>query len=365
MTFLSSYKRNTLVLALSLGVLITFSPRFVSALTITPVRLEIAGDPGQTVTQEMTLVNERTTSETFYSTYANFEASGETGTPTFVDAKDDLGTWMDAPTSVVLGPGESRIIPVKINIPQNAEPGGHFASIFWGTTPKDGTPGEVSIGAKTGMLVLLRVNGEVSESGGVLEFAVKDKKNFFTALPVSFYYRFQNNGGDRVKPKGDVFIRNFLGIKSALIPANVVEGNVLPKSTRKFETAWQKKTSADSADVTVDRSFFEQAKYEWNNFALGYYTATLKLKYATNQTSESKVSFWVFPWHLLLILCIIALLLFFILRKGLKSYTRFVIAQAQRNLRREITREEKIHAEHKGETTTELPRRRIKPVVRD
>ena len=89
------------------------------ALTITPVRLEISGDPGQTVNQQMTLINEFDTPETYYVSYANFEAQGESGTPSFVDATSDLGTWMSAPSSVTLNPKESKKISFSVNIPKN------------------------------------------------------------------------------------------------------------------------------------------------------------------------------------------------------------------------------------------------------
>src|SRR5260221_271894 len=81
------------------------------AITLTPIRLEISGDPGQIVVQQMTLINELQTTETYYSSYENFEAQGETGAPTFVSATDDLGTWMEVPKSVTLAPGESKAIP--------------------------------------------------------------------------------------------------------------------------------------------------------------------------------------------------------------------------------------------------------------
>ena len=226
------------------------------ALTITPIRLEIAGDPGQVLSQEMTLINERDTQETYYSSYANFEAQGETGSPSFVDTKEDLGTWMTVPESVILPPKSSKIIPIKITIPKNADAGGHFAAIFWGTVPNNPTPGTVAIGAKTGILVLLRVNGAVNEKGGLLEFATKNKQTFYTALPVSFYYRFQNAGGDRIKPTGTVIMKNTIGITAKKISGNPVEGNILPNSIRKFETVWEGKDGPTPPDEKDQGNFF-------------------------------------------------------------------------------------------------------------
>src|SRR3989338_6921091 len=260
------------------------------ALTLTPIRMEIAGDPGQVLSQEMTLINERDNEETYYASYANFEAQGETGSPAFVNAKEGLGTWMETVESIDLPANSSKIVQVKIKIPANADPGGHFAVVFWGTQPPTTDSGSVAIGAKVGMLVLLRVNGDVDENGGILEFATKDKQTFFTHLPVSFYYRFQNSGGDRIKPEGSILMKNILGITAEKIPANPVEGNVLPGSIRKIETAWQGKDGTAGTTDIDNKNFFTKANYEMRNFALGYYKAKMSLTYGT-QNEVAKSSF--------------------------------------------------------------------------
>ena len=57
------YLASVVVLAL----VIVFLPKNASALTLTPVRFEVSGDPGAVIQQEMTLINERDTEETYYS----------------------------------------------------------------------------------------------------------------------------------------------------------------------------------------------------------------------------------------------------------------------------------------------------------
>ncbi len=313
-----------------LGLFFTTVP--VHAVTVSPIRFELSGDAGTTVREEMTLINDSGVDETYYASFANFEAQGETGTPNFVTPNEGLGKWIMTDMTVTVEAGKTKIVPFQITIPKDQEPGGNFASIFWSTTPPTTKDGTVVIGGKTGILVLLSVNGETQKGGAILDYQTKDKKEYYTALPVSFTYRFQNTGTDRVKPAGSIVIKNIFGLKSALVPANVVEGNVLPKSIRKFETAWQKKTPASSPEVSVNRNFFDQAKFEWYNFAFGRYTATLDLKYGTEQNASSRVSFWVFPWQLLLILLVIFLIIFFVVKKILSSYNKWIISQAQKNI---------------------------------
>ena len=46
--------------------------------------------------------------------------------------------------------------------------------------------------------ILLSVKGNVLEAGGLLDFKLKDNKIFYNSLPVSFIYRFKNDGDDRI-----------------------------------------------------------------------------------------------------------------------------------------------------------------------
>ncbi|MDB5188675.1 MAG: hypothetical protein JWM92_273, partial [Candidatus Nomurabacteria bacterium] len=148
-----------------------FSPIPVYALTLSPARIEINGDAGTTVGGEFTLINEQGTTQTFYASYENFSAQGETGAPAFSAEQSGLDTWLGViPTQVTLTPGQVAKIPYTIAIPKGTEPGGYFAVIFWSNTPPSSESNQVSIGAKVGLLVLLRVNGTVTESAGITQF---------------------------------------------------------------------------------------------------------------------------------------------------------------------------------------------------
>lgn len=309
-------------------------PVSAQALTISPSRIETSGDPGQTIIKKVLLVNESDESETYYTSFANFEAQGESGTPVFVDPKDDLGTWMRVSgDSLTLKGGESREVVLTISIPTDATPGGHFAAIFWGTTPPSQT-GAVSVGSRTGMLVLLSVSGEVQESMGLVDFGTRGGQWLFRTLPVGFQYRFSNQGGDRVKPIGTITVRSILGWRVAKIDANPVEGNVLPNTTRKFLPEWSKGTSVEEKlrNEELPYSFKRAVKDEWRNFAVGIFRAQLKTEFGTEdqRVSSKSVYFVVFPWELLLVLVPGIFVAFIILRFFLRRYNRSVIRKAHR-----------------------------------
>lgn len=313
--------------------LVAFSPSSASALTISPARIEISGDAGSTISKPITLFNDnKTQSQTYYISFANFEAQGESGSPKFVEPKNDLGTWMSTGSdSVTVPPGGSKDVMLTINVPQDAYAGGHFSVVFFGTSsPKDG--GQVSVGAKTGTLVLLSVNGDVLEAGGLAGFKTKNNKRFYNTLPVSFEYRFKNDGNDRVKPSGNIVIHNTVYFPTEKINANAVSGNILPHSTRLFEVDWIKKP----LDINVIpptgliSSFFDKVSFQWNNFALGPYVATLDLVYGTQsiQTSESTF-FFVFPWQLMICILFVLLIVSFFGKKLLKKYNNYIIKKAR------------------------------------
>lgn len=335
----------------------------VHALTVSPARLEVDGNPGSQLKVDMILMNDKDENQVFYSSYANFEAQGESGTPNFIEPKDGLGTWMKVPESVTLLPFETKTVPVVIAIPNTADAGGHFAAVFWSTVPPHGTqPGQVAIGAKLGILVLLRVNGTIAEEGSILNFDTKDSVRKFSALPVSFVYRFNNTGDDRVKPTGTLTITNILGMKRAVLDGNPSQGNILPHSTRRFDLSWAKKNLATEG-ATIPTNFWSAVGYEWDNFAFGKYTATLSLLYTSkNLTDTVTTTFYVFPWQLLLVIVIGLILAYLMLRTMLRSYNKMLIAQVREKIEEEVEEkmEEKLEQQEQKEKKTKT---RIRPRV--
>ena len=305
-------------------------PFSVSALTVSPPRIEITGDPGRTIAGTYFLINEEADTRTFYSSFANFEASGESGVPKFLETREGLAVWLETQPSITLEPREEREVPFIIKIPQNAEPGGHFAAIFWGTAPPQPTAGgdQVSIGGKVGILVLLRVSGAIEEKGGLLEFAAKDGKRVFTFLPIEFIWRFRNDGGNRVQPEGEITIKNTFGLTTAKLPANKGLGGVLPASIRKFSVPWLAEGAV--AIVEQDTGFFAAVKNQWSEFHFGWYRAYLNLQYADGGETQAKLSFnfWIIPWQLLSIIIVILAIVGFLGFIGLKKYNRWIISKA-------------------------------------
>lgn len=307
--------------ALLVGIFLASS---VFALTISPAKLEITGDPGTTIFEEFELFNEQQDVKTLYASVANFDSNGESGAPHFLTTKDGLASWISTSSSITLNPGERKKVSFSIAIPAGAEPGGHFAAIFWGSQPQGGqSGGEVSIGSKLGILVLLKVSGAVEEGGGLLEFTTENKQKFFAATPISFSYRLNNAGGNRMVPRGEIKVKNLFLWNSATILANEKEGSVLPGSTRKFQVFW-------GAELEERPGFFDMAWHQLKHFHFGWYSAHLSLVFGENNQAASKsFSFFIIPWHLLSIIIILLLIIGFFGRLAIKKYNRWIISTVQ------------------------------------
>ncbi len=300
---------NKICTLLGLGLLCAIVPLQAQALTASPIKVELNTDPGKTTTSQFKLYNEGKTTETFYILAQNFEAKGEDGTPTLVSGTDGLAGWIEPINSVTIGPKEYKTIPLAITVPKSAEPGGYFAAILSSTVPPVSKGNQnVLLEGQVGTLVLLQVNGDFQQGAHILEFGTSSKSSWFTSLPVEFYYRFQNAGASYEKPIGDLQIKNIFGGTTKTIPTNSDRGNVLPKSIRRFTTTW----FGAEENGKFPKGFFNQVRYEWNNFALGRYTANLNLIYgnSTDQTAFAHTAVWIFPWQLILTVLVTAIVVF-------------------------------------------------------
>ena len=309
---------------------LTLSILSAQALTISPARMELSADPGVPVTGKFLIVNDQNSDQTFYTSVENFEAQGETGTPSFSPVKEGLASWVTVIDKVEIKKGERLEIPFTVNVPVGADPGGHFAAIFLSTAPPAASGDAVTIGAKVGMLMLLRVSGNIKEAGGVLSFNLKDNLKVTSSLPVTFSYRFGNNGNDRVNPTGVISIKNTIGMTAVELDANAAKGNILPNSVRRFEVKW-----GNAIPLPVTASFFDNVKYQYQNFALGMYTADLNLQFGSAGSDIKSFTLYVFPWQLVTVIVIGLLLLYIISHLIIKHHDKMIIQQLRRMQRRD------------------------------
>ena len=262
-------------------------------IVISPTKVELNLDPGETGTAEVVVVNRTGEPVTFQFSTEDFEGSRDASQAT-VFMGDELSPrgasrWLDPEvSSIVLDQGETLTMAVDVNVPPGAEPGGHYAALFASRTTdryENGTA--IKVTDRLGTLFLVRVSGAIDEVGTL---DTPEVSGFLEYGPVYIGLVFNNQGNIHLKPSGQVTIRNLLGQTVAEIP--VEEWIVLPDSSRRTLVKWDRR------------------------YLLGRYTATAEITYGdSNTTLMSQSSFWVIPWKVILTLIIGLLLLGFIVNK--------------------------------------------------
>ncbi|MFZ5365020.1 MAG: hypothetical protein ACOZBH_02365 [Patescibacteria group bacterium] len=296
------------------------SPGLGQALTVIPPVLDsIDAEPGKTYQGSYELFNETDVAQTYYFKAHNFVARGEEGESDLLTDEDQqigLASWvkLDEPQLVLVG-GDRKKVNFKIDVPADAEPGGHYAAIFATTQP----PSEdVGLGENTGVLLLVTVPGDIRENAELVEFSLASGKKVYNRPPVEFLIRIKNNGNVHFKPLGDISISGWAGEK-VKVDANPKRGNVLPKSIRALHPVW--------AGPAERGGFMQELKNEWHNFAFGRYNAHLEMEWGSNNEKFiGNVAFWVFPWRVMLVGLIILVLLILLIR----GYNKAIIKKAQK-----------------------------------
>jgi hypothetical protein len=242
-------------------------------LTVSPVKVELLGIPGQTVTTEVEVMNPGAAPTTLQSSATDFVAEGESGKPQFLPTGKSawsMSNWVSTdPPTFTLKPGEKKKVTVKIAIPGNAEPGGHYAAVLFSAAPSGG--GQTAVVAKVGTLILLTVKGDMTVKGTAVVASPWVVEKGPVAVPV----RFTNAGNVHVRPTGEVQVTQLWG--APVTTVKVTGENVLPGSDRLLAASWASP-------------------------GLGVYLAHADLKYGTPEqsllTPNSLVI--VFPWTLAL-----------------------------------------------------------------
>lgn len=296
------------------------------ALEIAPPLITLSANPGQTVKATVKLRDIAKTDLIVTNEINNFVASGETGTPKILTGKDDVNSqftlkdWITPLPSFQLAPGKIETLSVKIKVPKDASPGGHYGVIrFTGTPPKLKGTG-VALSASLGALILLTVNGDLTHKLSVASFTTTDgtnNKSLFEAPPVNFSVRLKNSGNVQEQPVGNIMVTDMFGKTVGGVNINVPPHNILPDSIRKF-------------DASLDKTVLGK------KHLFGRYTARLSVSYGSGKqtTLSDSLTFWVIPYRLILGIIVLLVAGFFGLRVLVKRYNQRIISKAQNNSKR-------------------------------
>lgn len=225
------------------------------SITIIPPRFELFANPGEQLSEIIRVRNDSASPESLTVLVEDFTSTGEEGQVVLEEGQSDqlysLAKWIQTEaTDIVIQPGEEKPFTFTINVPKNAEPGGHYASVLFQGGGGQVEGGGASVVQRVGNLILLRVSGNVTENAEIETFSAP---TYSQTTPLNLSLRVKNNGNTHIQPKGTIIITDLFGKKVDELPLS--GQNVLPGVVRKMDTEWNKPN------------------------VLGYYTATLVSTY--------------------------------------------------------------------------------------
>ena len=149
-------------------------------LTVTPPLFQLGLQPGETWASSIQVINPNPYDITIVAEPVLFRPVGETGRPEFYHSQPGdmlptgtLADWITVPQqSVKIRQEQTYVLPIVINVPDDAPPGGHYAAILIGNKPSEQETegGTVSVTRSIAALVLLRISGDVNEQGRIRAF---------------------------------------------------------------------------------------------------------------------------------------------------------------------------------------------------
>ncbi len=182
-----------------------------TGLTISPLTFELTANPGDVLTNKLRVYNPTDSTIAVRMEAEDFTPVGETGQVIVESAEKEtysLTRWVKStPETFALEPKEEKIVEFIIEVPANAEPGGHYGSVLASTAGVvGGNITGTAVAQKIGCLVLLSVSGEVKENLIIKEFSAP---SFSKYGPMKFLIPSETQGIVHVRPRWFVTINDW------------------------------------------------------------------------------------------------------------------------------------------------------------
>jgi len=316
--------------------LISILPSSVNAsgelgLSVSPQIFELDVFPGETFDKKINVRNLSEVALPVAVRTTDFTAEEDTGEMEFDEMSQDPSIasrkWIKIENpNFILEADETERVNFKIEVPENAEPGGHYSvMLFEPQLPsfyfKPGQPRTIPV---VGVLFLFSVKTfalelEAEEKLEVVEFSLPKEErilvleNIFSKMtagvaqtaefiiseksPSKFILRIKNNDIYHIKPYGKISIYNIFGKKVG--ETEVLQKTILPGKTRAFPVEF-------SPEIPEKLKWLPSSISDFllQNFFVGKYQAKLELEAKTPLSAEIfkpstpfVLNFFSLPWH--------------------------------------------------------------------
>lgn len=333
-------------------------------MSVSPQIFELDVFPGESISQKIKVGNLSEVAMPITVRVVDFTAEENSGEMLFDEVSQDPSIasrkWFEIENpDLILEPEERREVKFSINVPENAEPGGHYSIvIFEPRLPsfyfepyelppgfEEWTPAPRAIPV-VGVLFLLSVKTlslepEIQQKLEIVEFSLPKEErilvleNIFSKIaaniaqaaeftitekpPSKFILRIKNNDIYHIKPFGKVLIYNIFGKKVG--ETEIPKRTVLPGKTRAFPVEFSPEIPAELKWLPASISNFLV-----QNFFVGKYQAKLELQ----PNAPAVLTFFSFPWKFWLsFILIFGLLIFSTLkyRKRIKAALKILLSK--------------------------------------
>ncbi len=268
-------------------------------LTVSPARQEFSINPGEKTVINVTFYNRGESAISGLIKAADFIVDNQEGTPTIIDNASQSSPKFSASTWVTLQSDKMSIaskdkttVPIIINVPKDARPGGRYIAIFFepqGVIPtKIGAPQEAGSGTviRIASLTYIKVAGDITEKAILSRFFSKPFSEFG---PIKIEADILNRGDYHIRPKTVVALSNMFG--SVITQTRFKEENIFPDQVRTFLT---------------------EIGPKW---MIGRYKISLTASYGQlGQALTGSFYIWVFPWRIALIIVLSIIILILVIK---------------------------------------------------
>lgn len=272
-----------ILLLLFLHLHLLWLPTFAQGgIKVWPTKMELTVDRGETVERSVNLENKSGDSARLRVYAMDFSIDKENNF-TFSEPGHEsysCASWLNIEEAdFELGPGESRKVKVVVSVPQEVEPGGHYAALFFETIPAEAEAGvSVTISSRIASLVYLTVPG-VTEADILAEAEIVSllSPGWVEKGPVEIGVLVRNTGNVHLEIAAKAHLS---GSRSGEIgELDLGQTVVLPHSERIMKGKWEKTPFFDKVTANVVVGYFDQQ-------------GELVNKSATAR-------FWVIPWRII------------------------------------------------------------------
>lgn len=207
----------------------------VESITLSPTAKLYKVDPGQTLSDTLTILNDGQTAYDFTVYASPYSVTGNSyDSPSFSKnaPNADAYTWMQfEKTTYHAEPRQTLTIPYTIYVKPNASPGGHYGAIFAEVQPAPGQ-GQLARKKRVGCVIYATVNGDVHTVGNVNSITVPW---FQSTTPMTASTLVQNTGNNHFPATvayqvSDIFGRTTYSTQS--------DYEILPGTTRQIDMSW-------------------------------------------------------------------------------------------------------------------------------